>query len=189
MLAHYFSFSFANLKNLDVMPVRVIGMTNLDPNTLLRGAMQLHAAGDISTAVEQVRGIVADHPEFAAGYSYLGQTLVTRQRKFGEGLDYLKMAVKFDPVDAYILYTAGWCSEYIANALERPKFSFQAPTETPQELYEKARALFLDALAVLGEQPDDALKGDVEDMLDVVAKATGEPWDEELREYAPPRIR
>jgi hypothetical protein len=101
----------------------------------------------------------------------------------------LKQAVKFDPVDAYILYTAGWCSEYIANALERPKFSFQAPTETPQELYEKARALFLDALAVLGEQPDDALKGDVEDMLDVVAKATGEPWDEELREYAPPRIR
>ncbi|HIE83333.1 MAG TPA: hypothetical protein EYQ00_05525 [Dehalococcoidia bacterium] len=164
-------------------------MANLDPNTLLRVAMQLHAAGDISTAVEQVREIVADHPEFAAGYSYLGQTLVTRQRKFNEGLDYLRRAVKSDPQDAYILYTAGWCSEYVANALERPKFSYQAPAETPQELYKRARMLFFEALAVLREEPDDALKGDVEDMLDVIARATGEPWDEELREYAPPRIR
>jgi hypothetical protein len=49
--------------------------------------------------------------------------------------------------------------------------------------------LFLEALAILREEPDDALKGDVEDMLDVIARATGEPWDEELREYAPPRIR
>ena len=164
-------------------------MTNLDPNTLLREAMQLHAAGDISTAVAQVREIISNNPEFAAGHSYLGQTLITRQRKFKEGLDYLKKAVKSDSSDAYILYTAGWCSEYIANALERPKFSFQTPVEAPQELYKQARALFLDALAVLAEQPDDALKGDVEDMLDVVAKATGEPWDEELKEYAPPRIR
>ena len=99
------------------------------------------------------------------------------------------MAVKSDSSDAYILYTAGWCSEYIANALERPKFSFQTPIEGPQALYKQARTLFLDALAILAEQPDDALKGDVEDMLDVVAKATGEPWDEELKEYAPPRIR
>jgi len=164
-------------------------MANLDPNTLLRGAMQLHAAGDISGAVEQVREIVRNYPEFSAGYSYLGQTLVTRQRRFAEGLDYLQRAVKSDPLDAYVLYTAGWCSEYIANALERPKFSFQAPEDTPQELYKKARRLFLGALAVLKVQPDDALKGDVEDMLDVVARATGEPWDEELREYAPPRIR
>ena len=171
------------------MPVRVICMTNLDPNTLLREAMQLHAAGDISRAVEQVLEIISNYPEFAAGYSYLGQTLITRQRKFKEGLDYLKMAVKSDSSDAYILYTAGWCSEYIANALERPKFSFQTPIEGPQALYKQARTLFLDALAILAEQPDDALKGDVEDMLDVVAKATGEPWDEELKEYAPPRIR
>ena len=57
------------------------------------------------------------------------------------------------------------------------------------EFYGRARELFLSSLELLREKPDENLRGDVEDLLDVVASATGEPWDEELQEYVPPRIR
>ena len=44
-------------------------------------------------------------------------------------------------------------------------------------------------LRALTLEPDDKLRGDVEDILDVIAKATGEPWDEGLYERAAPRPR
>jgi hypothetical protein len=38
-------------------------------------------------------------------------------------------------------------------------------------------------------EPDEQLQGDIEDMLDVVANATGEPWDESEVRRAVPRPR
>ena len=53
-------------------------------------------------------------------------------------------------------------------------------------LYAQARAELLHALTL---DPDDQLRGDTEDILDVIARATGEPWDEEWRTRAAPRPR
>jgi hypothetical protein len=98
-------------------------------------------------------------------------------------------ALDADRDDPYILYTAGWCREFVANAIERPggpQRAHQPVAERPEALYAQARADLLRALT-LG--PDEQLRGDVEDILDVIANATGEPWSEGLVERAAPRPR
>ena len=152
----------------------------------LRSAMDLHARGEIDAALARAEGIVARWPGFAQALSYLGQTLVTRKRRFADGLAVLDRAVEADGADPYILYSAAWCREFVANAIERPKGAHQPVTEPPAALYARARAELLRALAL---EPDDKLRGDVEDILDVIAKATGEVWDEGLYERAAPRPR
>jgi tetratricopeptide (TPR) repeat protein len=145
-----------------------------DARTLLRDAMSHHSAGRIDDALATTRRAVSLAPAFAEAHAYLGSTLVTRQRQFADGLAALRHAVDLAPEDATILYTTGWCEEYAANALERPRHRHQAVAEDAPALYGLARAHFLRALDA---NPDDLLKGDIEDMLDVVAAATGEPWE------------
>ena len=41
----------------------------------------------------------------------------------------------------------------------------------------------------LALDPDEKLRGDVEDMLSAISNATGEPWDEGMVERAAPRPR
>jgi tetratricopeptide (TPR) repeat protein len=141
---------------------------------LLRDAMNLHSAGRIDAALKTARRAVALAPRFAEAHVYLGNTLVTRQRQFADGLAALRHAIELSPNDATTIYTTGWCEEYVANALERPRHPHQAVAEDAPMLYAAARAHFLQALAA---NPDDQLKADIEDMLDVVAAATGEPWE------------
>ena len=141
---------------------------------LLRDAMSHHAAGRIDDALATARRAVSLVPAFAEGHAYLGNTLVTRQRQFADGLAALRRAVELAPEDATILYTTGWCEEYVANALERPRHRHQAVAEDAATLYSVARAHFLRALEA---NTDPLLTGDIEDMLDVVAAATGEPWE------------
>jgi len=138
--------------------------------------MALHSAGEIDRALDAGREAIALEPSFADGHAYLGNTLVTRRRRFRDGLEALDRAAALAPHDAAILYTAGWCHEYVANALERPRARHQAVDHDAPALYAIARDYFLQALAA---NPDDQLKGDIEDMLDVVAAATGEPWEDE----------
>lgn len=138
--------------------------------------MALHSAGEIDQALEAGRESVALEPAFADGHAYLGNTLVTRKRRFRDGLEAMNRAAELAPDDPAILYTAGWCHEYVANALERPRVRHQAVAEDAASLYATARGYFLRALDA---DPDDQLKGDIEDMLDVVAAATGEPWEDE----------
>lgn len=152
----------------------------------LRRAMDLHAGGNIDAALAQAAEVIERWPDFAQALSYYGQTLVTRKRRFADGLRVLDRAVEADGDDPYILYSAAWCREFAANAIERPKGAHQPVTERPATLYAQARTELLRALE-LG--PDDKLRGDVEDILDVIAKATGEPWDEGLYERAAPRPR
>ena len=138
--------------------------------------MALHSAGEIDRALEEGRAAVSLAPDFADAHAYLGNTLVTRKRRFRDGLEAMDRAAELAPDDPAILYTAGWCHEYVANALERPRTRHQAVTQDAATLYAIARDYFLQALRA---NPDDQLRGDIEDMLDVVAAATGEPWEDE----------
>ena len=124
----------------------------------------------------------------AASRSWVSRTLVTRKRKFADGIAELDRAVEVGSDDAYILYSAGWCREFVANAMATGKGGgHQAVEGTPEAMYASANALFLQALDA---DPDDQLLGDIQDMLTVISKVTGEPWDggEEI-EHAPPRPR
>ena len=141
---------------------------------LLRDAMKHHSAGRIDAALQTARRAISLTPGFAEAHAYLGNTLVTRPRQFADGLAALRHALELAPEDATILYTTGWCEEYVANALERPRRPHQPVDQDAPALYAAARAHFLQALDA---DPDDQLKADIEDMLDVVAAATGEPWE------------
>ena len=152
----------------------------------LTGAMKLHAVGEIDAALVIAERLVELWPGFGEALSYLGQTLVTRKRRFADGLAVLARAVEASPSDPYVLYSAGWCTEFVAEELRRPKRAHQAVDGDSARYYAAAKALFLAALAL---DPDEKLRGDVEDMLSVVSNATGEPWDEGLIERAAPRPR
>ena len=159
---------------------------SMEAQQALRSAMDMHARGDIDHALVQAQSVVDRWPGYAQALSYFGQTLVTRKRRFADGLAVLDRAVEADGDDPYILYSAAWCREFAANAIERPKGAHQRVPQSPTALYAKAREELLRALTL---EPDDKLRGDVEDILDVIAKATGEPWDEGLYERAAPRPR
>jgi tetratricopeptide (TPR) repeat protein len=136
---------------------------------------------DLDAALAAVQALLAGEPAFADAWAYLGNTLVTRKRRFADGLAALERATELDPANPWFAYTLGWCHEYAANALARPKGgrawrAEQPPAGDADALYAAARASFLRALTL---DPDDALRGDIEDMLDVVANATGVPWREE----------
>lgn len=152
----------------------------------LRSAMDLHARGEIDAALSRAQAIVERWPAYGQALSYLGQTLVTRKRRFADGLAVLNRAVEVSGDDPYILYTAAWCREFVANAIERPKGAHQRVAESPAALYAAARAELLRALSL---EPDEKLRGDVEDILNVIANVTGEPWDEGLYARAAPRPR
>jgi len=143
--------------------------------TALQRAMALHSGGEIDAALAAAEESVALVPGYADAHAYLGNTLVTRKRRFRDGLAAMMRAAELAPGDAAILYTAGWCHEYVANALERPRARHQQVEADAPSLYATAHQYFRRALAA---NPDAQLKGDIEDMLDVVAAATGEPWED-----------
>ena len=157
-----------------------------EARALLRRAMALHSDGEIDAALAAAEEAVETAPDFGEAHSYLGNTLVTRKRRFADGLAALDRALEAAPQDATIVYTAGWCQEFVANALERPKGAHQPVTASADELYASARALMLRALEL---DPDPGLRGDIEDILDVIAAATGEPWSDEEVPRAAPRAR
>ena len=152
----------------------------------LSEAMASHAQGAIDTALALAADAVRLCPTLAAAHAYLGNTLVTRRRRFADGLAALERAAELAAGDATIWYTLGWCREYAAHAIGRGRGRYQATGQGSPELYGLARDALLRARAL---EPDDALLGDIEDMLDVIAAATGEPWSTEPVERAAPRER
>ena len=143
---------------------------------LLRRAMQLHSGDEIDEALATAQRAVALAPDFCEAHAYLGNTLVTRKRRFADGLVALERAAELCPHDAAIRYTLGWCREFVANALERPRRPHQPVADGAPALYAAATAVLREALTL---DPEPGLRGDIEDILDVVAAATGVPWDEE----------
>ncbi len=146
----------------------------------LRDALALHAAERIDDALAAAASALALDPTLGAAEAYIGNTLVTRQRAFPEGIAALERATLLSPDDPGIWFTLGWCQEYAANAIARPK----GRTRTREDargldaaaLYQAARRSMLRARSL---NPEQGLLGDIEDILDVIAKETGEPWDTE----------
>jgi tetratricopeptide (TPR) repeat protein len=152
----------------------------------LRRAMQLMAQGQVDAALEQGRAVIERWPEFGQAHGWLGQTLVTRKRRFADGLEVLERAEALASDDPYVLYSVGWCREFVANELARPKRAHQPVEPSAGDLYARARDTFLRALEL---EPDDQLQGDIEDMLDVISNVTGEPWSDVEVGRAQPRPR
>ena len=150
-------------------------MVSDDARALLREAQRLHAADDIDAALDVARRAIALAPEYGEAHAYLGNTLVARRRRFADGLAALERAAELLPDDPAVLYTLGWCREFVAHALERPRGRHQAVEQDAPALYAAARDVLLAALRLA---PERGLRGDIEDILDVIASATGEPWDE-----------
>ena len=172
--------------------------TELEPTTAFRHILQHQAIGHTDHAIQQAHQLIEDYPDDGSRHrthAWLGQTLITRKRQFADGLQQLHLAIEHNeqqtPPDPYTHYTAGWCHEYIANAIRTGKGSPHQPvTETADQLYTTATQLLLRAYHLLEANPDDSLQGDVEDMLSAIANHTGVPWDDnEDIKRAPPRTR
>lgn len=157
------------------------GMEQAQAQARLREAMAQHAAGEVDAALATARAAVAAAPEFGEAWAYLGNTLVTRKRQFADGIAALERAATLCPDDAAVWYTLGWCREFAADALAKPKGGRVTPrdqlaAEDAATLYARAKEAMLHALTL---HPEPGLRGDIEDILDVIASATNEPWDGE----------
>ena len=153
-------------------------MVSEEARAALRQAMALHSGDDIEGALAAGRRAIELAPDFGEAHAYLGNTLVTRRRRFADGIAAMERAATLLPDDAAVLYTLGWCREFVAHALERPRGAHQPVDTDAATLYAQAREALLAALAL---DPDAGLRGDIEDILHVITSATGEPWDEEVR--------
>ena len=153
-----------------------VGAPTAEQLAALREAMLLHAQNEVDAAIAAAETLVESVPDFCEAHSYLGNTLVTRRRRFADGLAALERAAALCPRDAGILYTLGWCREFVANALEKPRVAHQPVEQDAATLYALTTEVMLRALDC---DPEPGLRGDIEDILDVVASATGIPWDEE----------
>lgn len=144
----------------------------------LQRAMAAHAAGDIDGALGAAASAIAADPQYADAHAYVGNTLVTRKRRFADGLAALEHAVTLSPHDAALWYTLGWCREYVANALARPKggraMAQQPVAQDAGTLYTLAREALFEALR---QHPEPGLRGDIVDILDVIGSHTGVWWD------------
>lgn len=153
-----------------------VGEPTGEQRAALREAMRLHAQDQVDAALAAAETLVESVPDFCEAHAYLGNTLVTRKRRFADGLAALERAAALCPRDAGILYTLGWCREFVANALEKPRTPHQPVEQDAATLYALTTEVMLRALDC---DPEPGLRGDIEDILDVVAKATGVPWDED----------
>jgi tetratricopeptide (TPR) repeat protein len=158
-------------------------MTDDGRAAALRHAMQLHAAGDVDGGLAAARALVERDPQFGEAWAYIGNTLVTRKRQFADGIAALERASELCPDDPVVWYTLGWCQEFAANALARPKggrvqAGDQLSAHDADTLYQQAKEAMLHALTL---DPEPGLRGDITDILDVIANATGEPWTDEPR--------
>lgn len=146
----------------------------------LREAMALHSAGRIDEALEAAAEAATLDPQLRAARAYRGNTLVTRKRRFADGIAELEAAAAGSD-DPAIWYTLGWCREFAANALRRPTRAHQPLADDADTLYREARAAMLHALTL---SPEPGLRGDIEDILDVIAGATGWEWEQEAARAA-----
>ena len=110
--------------------------------------MARHSGGDIDGALVAARQALALAPGFGEAHAYVGNTLVTRKRRFADGLAALERAAELRPDDPAVLYTLGWCREFAADALEHPKGAHQPVREDAPTLYARAREVLLRALAL-----------------------------------------
>lgn len=151
-------------------------MTTTEAEAALQHAMALHSSGDIDGALAAAAEAIRLDDGYADAIAYVGNTLVTRKRRFADGIAMLERATQANPGDPVLWYTLGWCQEFAANALMRPRGAHQKLEFDADTLYMQARDAMLHALTL---NPEEGLRADIEDILDVIAKATGVEWSDE----------
>ncbi|MFN8639585.1 MAG: hypothetical protein U0360_09055 [Dehalococcoidia bacterium] len=153
---------------------------NLDAaRAKLREALRLHTVERIDDALAAAEDALALDPTLADAHAYIGNTLVTRRRAYPEGIAALERAAALAPQDPTIWFTLGWCQEFAANALAHPRGRRREDPRglVPDDLYGAAMRSMLHARTL---DPDEALLGDIEDILDVISRETGVPWESEV---------
>lgn len=101
-------------------------------------------------------------PVHVGALELLGNTLITRRRRYREGLDYLERAAAAAPQDAGTWYALGWCYEFAAHETARRPTGEDLDSRA---LYQRAAEGFRRCLAL---HPEGKLQGDAEDLLDHV---------------------
>jgi tetratricopeptide (TPR) repeat protein len=86
--------------------------------------------------------------------------LVTRSRRYAEGLALIERAVGLRPDDAGLWYALGWLCEFAAHELRRRP---STDALDPRELYERAAEAFRACIAM---RPEGKLLDDAVDLLD-----------------------
>jgi tetratricopeptide (TPR) repeat protein len=129
-----------------------------DAPALLRKALDLHAQDDIAGALALARQALEIDPSYADARSYLGSTLVQRLGRYAEGLAELEQALRDAREDPALLYTVGWCCEFVAHRVERRP----VPGLEPRDLYRKAEEYLRRCLDL---KPEGKLRDDAADLL------------------------
>jgi tetratricopeptide (TPR) repeat protein len=130
---------------------------------LLREAMSLHEQQDIIGALAKAHEAIALEPHHAEARAYIGSTLVQRQGRYAEGLTELERALDDAPDDPALLYTLGWCSEFVAHRITRRP----VPGLDPAELYAKAEQYLRRCLEL---NPQGKLRDDAADLLATIIR-------------------
>jgi tetratricopeptide (TPR) repeat protein len=125
-------------------------------------AQRMHASGDITGAIDMARRALELDPILVDALEYLATALITRRRRYAEGLELIERALAAESGDAGLWYAAGWNYEFAAHEIERRRSD---PVLDPRSLYERAAEAFRRCLAL---KPEGKLVGDAEDLLDHV---------------------
>jgi hypothetical protein len=126
----------------------------------MRQARERHAAHDVPGGLALARQALDVDPSNVEALEHIGNVLVTRQRRYGEGLALLERAVGLRPADPGLWYTLGWCREFAAHEMGR-----RSSGADVRPLYELAAEAFHRCLDL---HPEGKLQGDAEDLLDHV---------------------
>jgi tetratricopeptide (TPR) repeat protein len=133
-----------------------------DAAGLLKRAQDFHTEGRIDEALEAARRAIEAQPDYVEAWMYYGTTLVTRRLAFPEGLEALERATDLAPDDAGVVYSMGWCYEFVAYRLEKQATK---PYRDPLELYRLAAERLQHCIAL---DPEQGLKDDAQDLLDSI---------------------
>lgn len=144
-----------------ISPLRTLaGLYSKEPEIRLRLASALEDSGDRDQAEEVLRALVAEYPDFAAGYNNLGN-LLQISHNFDAALEAYDRALKLQPEVAEIWVNAGNMLEDLdraADAVERYTTAKELDPRSSEASYYRARAR-----TTLGEP--EAAMADVEECL------------------------
>jgi tetratricopeptide (TPR) repeat protein len=133
-----------------------------DAAGLLKQAQDLHTQGRIDDALAAARAAIEAQPDYVEAWMYLGTTLITRRLAFQDGLAALERAFELAPDDPGVVYSMGWCYEFVAYRLEKQSTK---PYRDPVELYRLAADRLRHCIAL---DPEQGLKDDAQDLLDSI---------------------
>jgi tetratricopeptide (TPR) repeat protein len=130
---------------------------------LFDAARDAQSRRDTSRAIALGREALARDADHPGALELVATLLVTRRRRFSEGLGFIERAAAVSYDDAATWYTVGWLYEFAAHESARGHADDE-PLDV-RALYERAAEAFRRCLS-LG--PEGKLQGDAEDLLDHV---------------------